>query len=189
MSYKLITTSIENLIVVEPKVHIDGRGYFIKKYHNSYFESSNMLGFVAEELVSKSKLGTIRGLHFQTKNPQAKLVSVIKGRIYDVAVDLRAGSRTYGMHFGVELSSYNNMMFFIPAGFAHGFLSLEEDTIVSYLCSTEYELEYDSGLFHDDPDLQIQWPKLDMEYIISEKDKRLPRFKDFLGFDLFTNEK
>lgn len=182
MSYKIITTSIESLVIIEPKVHTDSRGLFIKKYLNSFYEKSGLFGVVAEELISKSKLGTIRGLHFQNKNPQAKLINVIKGRIYDVAVDLRLGSPTYGMHFGLELSSENNLMLFIPEGFAHGFLSLEEDTIVSYLCSTEYEPDHDSGIRFDDPDLNIQWPILDLDYVLSEKDLNLSRFRDFQGF-------
>lgn len=182
MSYKLITTYIENLVIVEPKVHIDSRGYLIKKYLSSYFEKSGILNFVAEEVITKSKLGTIRGLHFQTKNPQAKLVSVVKGSIFDVAVDLRLGSPTYGMYFGLELSSENNLMLLIPEGFAHGFLSLEEDTIVIYPCSSEYEPDFDSGVLYNDSDLNIKWPKLDIDYIISEKDRNLPRFRDFQGF-------
>jgi len=185
-AYRLITTSIENLLIIEPKVHTDIRGIFVKKYLKSYFESINTLGLVAEELISKSRLGTIRGLHFQTKNPQAKLVSVLSGKIYDVAVDLRIESPTYGMHFGLELSSENNLMLLIPEGFAHGFLSLEEDTIVSYLCSTEYEPEHDSGILFDDPDLKIEWPKIDLEYTISEKDQKLPKFKDFQNIQNFS---
>ena len=188
MPYKIITTPIEHLVIVEPKVHTDNRGFFIRKYLNSYVRNFGMLASVAEELISVSRLGTIRVLHFQTKNPQAKLVNVIKGRIYDVAVDLRLGSLTYGEHIVLELSSENNLMLYIPEGFAHGFLSLEDDTIVSYLCSTEYEPEHDSGIRFDDPDLDIKWPELDMNYIISEKDLNLPIFKDFKGFNIGNYE-
>ena len=187
-SFKLITTPIKGLLVVEPIVYRDSRGFFMKKYMGSFFEKSNIFGNVAEELISKSKLGTIRGLHFQTKNPQAKMVSVLKGKVFDVAVDLRLGSPTYGNYFGLDLNTENNLMLLIPAGFAHGFLSLEEDTIVSYLCSTEYEPEHDTGIIFNDIDLNIQWPKLNMEYVISEKDNNLPRFKEFKGFELGNYE-
>lgn len=180
--FKVHKTHIEKLLVIEANKIIDGRGYFVKKYLSSYFKNIGMLDIVAEEIISKSKFGTIRGLHFQTKNPQAKLISIINGRILDVAVDLRRGSLTYGEHFSIELSSQSNFMLFIPAGFAHGFLALEEDSIVSYLCSTEYEPDYDSGLIFNDPDLNIHWTSLDCDYTISDKDKSLPRFQDFSGF-------
>jgi dTDP-4-dehydrorhamnose 3,5-epimerase len=137
---------------------------------------------MVEEFFTKSKYGTLRGLHFQTKNPQKKLINVIKGKIFDVAVDLRVGSVTYGKHFGVELSSENNMMLLIPEEFAHGFLSLEEGTIISYLCSNEYEEEFDTGIVYDDSDLNVQWPRLDVDFLISDRDKSFPRFKDFKGF-------
>lgn len=170
--------------IITPLVFLDSRGKFVKKFHKSSYVTNEISLEAKEEIISISKKGVMRGLHFQTKHPQAKLINVIKGKIYDVAVDLRLGSLTYGEHFGLELSSENNLMVYIPEEFAHGFLALEEDTIVSYLCSTEYEPDHDSGLRYDDPDLKIQWPKLDVEYIVSEKDLNLPRFKDFKGFNI-----
>ena len=170
--------------IITPPVFFDSRGKFVKKFHKSTYVNSEIYLEAKEEIISTSKRGVMRGLHFQTKHPQAKLINVVKGKIYDVAVDLRLGSLTYGEYFGLELSSENNLMLYIPAGFAHGFLSLDEDTIVSYLCSTEYEPDHDSGLRYDDPDLKIQWPKLDVEYIVSEKDLNLPMFRDFKGFNV-----
>jgi len=182
MNFKLKKTSIEDLFIIEPIIVNDDRGYFIKKYFYSFFKNLNQLDFVSEELISKSKLGTIRGLHFQRKNPQAKLISVIRGKIFDVAVDLRGGSLTYGQHYAIELSDSNNLMLLVPEGFAHGFLALEEGTIVSYLCSSEYEIDFDTGIRYNDPDLGINWPKIEFDYIISIKDKNLPFFRDFKGF-------
>ena len=186
--YIFTNTKINELTIIEPKVFFDIRGKFIKKFHNLALLENDVQLVVKEEIISISKQAALRGLHFQTKNPQAKLVSVLKGKIYDVAVDLRLGSPTYGIHYGLELTSENNLILYIPEGFAHGFLSLEEDTIVSYLCSTEYEPEHDSGIRFDDPDLDIQWPELDMNYIISEKDLNLPNFKDFKGFNIGNYE-
>ena len=188
MSFKRLNSDIDGLLIIEAKKLYDNRGYFTKIYHKSSFNELDANFNIFEEFASQSNYGVLRGLHFQTKHPQAKLINVIKGRIFDVAVDLRIDSPTYGMHYGLELSSENNLMFFIPAGFAHGFLSLEEETIVSYLCSTEYEPEHDSGIRFDDPDLEIQWPKLDLDYIISEKDLNLPMFRDFKGFNIGNYE-
>lgn len=177
---------VENLgvFLITPSVICDARGKFVKKFHKSSFLQNKIGLKVQEEMVSISKKAVLRGLHFQRKNPQAKLINVLKGSIYDVVVDLRLGSLNYGKYFSVVLSSENNLMIFIPEGFAHGFLSLEDDTIVNYMCSTEYEPEYDTGVIYDDSDLNIQWPRLDMDYIISDKDKTLPKFKDFPGFNL-----
>jgi len=188
MNFQVKKTNIKDLLVIEPLKITDERGYFIKKYLNSFFKDLRQLDFISEELISRSKLGTIRGLHFQSKNPQAKLINVIKGKVYDVAVDLRKGSLTYGQHYAIELSEVNNLMLLIPEGFAHGFMSLAENSIVSYLCSSEYEPNFDSGLIYNDPDLNIQWPKLDLEYTISDKDKGLPMFRDFKGFIYEINE-
>ena len=184
MYERTIQSGINGLFIIEVKDAKDERGSLSKIYQKSLFKILDIDFELSEFFISQSKYGVLRGLHFQTKNPQAKLVGVVKGRILDVAVDLRLGSPTYGDHYGLELSSENNLMLYIPSGFAHGFLSLEEDTIVSYLCSTEYEPEHDSGLRYDDPDLKIQWPKLDVKYTISKKDKNLSGFRDFKGFNI-----
>lgn len=188
MKFKVISTEIEGLYLIESRTLFDDRGFFRKTYQKSYFCDLGLISSIGEEFFSKSKYGTLRGLHFQTKNPQTKLINVIKGKIFDVAVDLRVGSITYGKYFGVELSDENNMLLLVPEGFAHGFLTLEDNTIVSYLCSTEYEPDFDSGLVYNDPDLGIQWPLLDVEYIISERDKMLNRLKDFPGFNVVHYE-
>jgi dTDP-4-dehydrorhamnose 3,5-epimerase len=187
--FEFTETEIKGLCIIAPKIHIDNRGKLIKKFHMSSFDSFGLPSVFSEELISTSKYGVLRGLHFQVNKPQAKLVNVVKGKIYDVAVDLRENSDTYGSHYGLELSEHNGLMLFIPEGFAHGFLSLEAGTIVSYLCSSEYEASYDSGIYYNDPDLNIAWPKISGEYILSPKDIALGSFKDFLGFMSEKNEK
>lgn len=186
--FNFIESEIKGLYIISPKINIDDRGKLIKKFHKSSFEMKELPIIFSEELISTSKFGVLRGLHFQIKRPQAKLVNVVKGKIYDVAVDLRKESSTYGKYFGIELSDQNGLMLFIPEGFAHGFLSLEEGTVVSYLCSTEYEPSFDSGIHFNDSDLNIAWPEIDGEYILSLKDNALGSFRDFLGFTTDNND-
>jgi dTDP-4-dehydrorhamnose 3,5-epimerase len=181
--FEFIKTDLSGLYVISNKVHIDDRGWLIKKFHKSTFKSNGFVSDFSEELISCSHYGVLRGLHFQTKNPQAKLVTVLRGKIYDVVVDLRLESSTYGKHYSIELSDQNKLTLLIPEGFAHGFLSLEEETIVSYLCSTEYESDYDGGIIYNDPDLKIIWPKIEGDYLISSKDNSLGKFRNFLGFN------
>lgn len=180
--FKKIATGIDGLYIIEPTVFGDNRGFFLESYSKKEFDEIGINEEFIQDNHSKSKKGVLRGLHFQTKHSQGKLVRVIKGSVYDVAVDIRKGSPTYGKWFGVELSSENKKMFYIPSGFAHGFLTLEDDTEFQYKCTDIYAPQYDSGIMWDDKDLNIDW-KLDTykieDLILSEKDKKHQTFKEY----------
>ena len=133
---------------------------------------------MVETLFSHSKKGVIRGLHFQDVEPQAKLVSVTHGEIFDVGVDLRKGSKTYLKWYGTTLSNKNNKLLYIPRGFAHGFLALSNEVSVVYQCDNKYYKEYDSGIIYNDPTINIKWPDIGVEFIISDKDKKLQTIKE-----------
>ena len=177
---RFIRTNIKDLTILEPKIFGDERGYFIESYNKKRFE--DIVGKVSfvQDNESKSSKGVLRGLHFQ-KPPydQAKLVRCIKGKVLDVAVDLRNGSKTYGQYFSLELSCENKKQLFIPRGFAHGFLVLSEFAIFSYKVDNVYAPDYDSGIFWNDPTLNISWGLDESEILISEKDSNLPFFSDF----------
>uniref|UniRef100_A0A7C3RN89 dTDP-4-dehydrorhamnose 3,5-epimerase n=1 Tax=Dictyoglomus thermophilum TaxID=14 RepID=A0A7C3RN89_DICTH len=179
--FKIIETPIKDLIIIEAKIFKDERGFFMETYNEKEFEEIGLkLKFVQDNL-SKSKKGVLRGLHFQIRYPQGKIIRVIKGRVYDVAVDLRINSPTFGKWFGIELKEGDGLSFYIPEGFAHGFLTLEDETYFFYKCTQIYYPEYDSGIKWNDPDINIDWPKDKVEEIIvSEKDKNLPNLKDII---------
>ncbi len=166
--FKKIETGIEGLYIIEPTVFGDERGFFIESYNKNDFIELGIIDEFVQDNHSKSKKGVLRGLHFQTKFSQGKLVRVIKGSVYDVAVDLRKDSSTFGKWFGLELSAKNKRMFFIPKGFAHGFLTLEDETEFTYKCTDFYHPEYDSGIMWNDEDINIDW-NLE-KYILSEED-------------------
>lgn len=175
-----IKTKFEGLTIIEPKVFSDVRGCFLETYNKELFnENIGQVSFVQDN-ESKSFKGVLRGLHFQ-KPPydQAKLVRCIKGKILDVAVDLRKKSNTYGKHFTIELSEKNKKQLFIPRGFAHGFLVLSNAAIFSYKVDNKYAPDYDAGILWDDPVLKIQWGINKEEVLISEKDSKLPLFSKF----------
>lgn len=183
MAFAFHKTSIEGLILIEPHVFEDERGYFIKDFEKNVFVANGLPDFVIESNESKSKKGTIRGLHFQQKHSQGKLIRVIRGAVYDVAVDLRFGSPTFGKWEGFELSESNHLELFIPKGFAHGYLALADDSIFSYKCTDIYSPEFDSGIRFDDPDINVRWPfeKVGLENIItSAKDAKLQSFSEFV---------
>ena len=172
-------TEIDGLLVVEPKVFEDSRGYFFEAYNQSAFGENGIACQFLQDNQSKSSYGVIRGLHYQL-NPyaQAKLVRVLEGTIYDIAVDIRKGSPTYGRYYGLELSAENKKQLFIPAGFAHGFSVLSETAIVLYKCDALYNKQSEGGIRFDDADLNIDW-KLDLsKATVSEKDLQLPSFKE-----------
>lgn len=170
---------IKGLYVVETKVFGDERGYFMETYHQQDFEAAGIRECFVQHNQSMSKKNVLRGLHFQIKHPQGKLVRVLKGEIFDVAVDLRGGSPTYGEWFGIVLSEENKKMFYLPPGFAHGFLVLSEEAVFSYLCTDFYHPEDEGGILWNDPALGIKWPLEEgIEPILSEKDKIYPSFKD-----------
>jgi dTDP-4-dehydrorhamnose 3,5-epimerase len=175
---EIIKTEIEGLLLIKPDVYYDERGYFFENYNEKRFHDAGITDVFVQDNQSFSKKGVIRGLHFQCPPfAQSKLVRVIKGRVLDVAVDIRKGSPTYGQHHSVELSGDNFWQFYIPAGFAHGFVALEDDTIFAYKCGAFYNKASEASILFNDPDLNIDW-KTDPS-LISEKDLVGIRFKDF----------
>lgn len=173
-------TKIKDLYIIEPTVFKDQRGYFMESYSKrDFFEAGLTMEFVQQN-ESKSTKGVLRGLHFQTKHTQGKLVRVIKGEVFDVAVDLRDGSPTFGLWEGVLLSEDNKKQFYIPEGFAHGFLVISDEAIFQYKCTDYYAPEYDSGILWNDPDIGIAWQLQEIgEPILSDKDKNQQSFKVF----------
>ena len=175
----LINTKISGLIIIEPKVFGDLRGYFFESYNQKKFEENISKTSFVQDNESKSSKGVLRGLHFQ-KPPfaQAKLVRCIEGRVIDVAVDIRKGSPTYGMHVSVELSAENKRQLFVPRGFAHGFAVLSETAVFAYKVDNIYAPEYDSGIKYNDKDLNINWILAENDVQLSAKDDNLSFFKD-----------
>ncbi|MDU1855567.1 MAG: dTDP-4-dehydrorhamnose 3,5-epimerase, partial [Clostridium baratii] len=156
--FNFIKTKIKDLYIIEPTIFGDDRGYFMESYNkDAFFKAGLKMKFVQDN-ESKSKKGVLRGLHFQTKHTQGKLVRVIKGEVYDVAVDLRKGSPTYGEWEGVLLTEDNKKQFYVPEGFAHGFLVISDEAIFNYKCTDFYAPEYDGGVLWNDPDIGIDWP-------------------------------
>ena len=180
--FQFIKTDIEGLYVIEPTVFGDNRGYFMETYNYNEFKEAGLSMAFVQDNQSKSKKGVLRGLHFQTKNSQGKLVRVIKGEVFDVAVDIREGSKTFGKWYGVILSEENKRQFYIPEGFAHGFLVTSEEAEFVYKCTNFYDPSSEGGLFWNDEDIGIQWPISDgMEILLSEKDKKQPKLKEYLN--------
>ena len=175
---EIIKTSIEGLLIIKPDVFKDDRGYFFETYNQERFAKAGLTMDFVQDNESKSSKGVLRGLHFQ-KPPyaQGKLVRVTKGAVMDVAVDLRKDSPTYGKWESVVLTEENKLQFWIPEGFAHGFVTLEDDTIFAYKCTNVYNKESEGSLLWNDPDINIEW---NIENpILSEKDKVSPLFKNF----------
>ena len=172
-------TSIKDLYIIEPKVFGDNRGYFMETYSKKdFFEAGLTMDFVQDN-ESKSKKGVLRGLHFQTKHTQGKLVRVTQGEVFDVAVDLRKGSPTFGKWEGVILSDENKKQFYVPEGFAHGFLVLSDTAVFNYKCTDFYAPEYDGGVLWNDIEIGIEWPTDGIEEILlSEKDKIQKKLKE-----------
>lgn len=175
---KLTLTPIKDLVVIEPKVFEDQRGYFFEAYNKNTFHELGLDYDFVQDNQSYSTKGVLRGLHFQKQFPQAKLVRVIEGEVFDVAVDLRKDSPTFGKWYGVTLSGENKKMFMIPRGFAHGFLVLSETAVFSYKCDDFYHPNDEGGIMYNDTDIGVERPKIDTEYILSEKDKKHPGFKE-----------
>lgn len=179
-----IETSIKGVYVIEPKVFNDSRGYFFECFRQAEFEAHvGPIRFVQEN-ESMSSRGVLRGLHYQKgASSQAKLVRVIKGSVLDVAVDIRRSSPTFGQHVAVELSDENKLQFFIPRGFAHGFLVLSDEAIFTYKVDNVYAPQDEASIRWDDPQLQIAWPTEGLELLLSDKDLRAPMMKDAVLFD------
>lgn len=170
--FEIEKTPIKDLLVVNTLTHKDDRGHFVKTFDSEIFKEYNIPTEFSQIDLSQSKKGVLRGLHFLNKYPQGKLVNVPYGKIFDVAVDLRRKSPTYGEWYGLELSNENNKMFYIPPGFAHGFLSLKDDSIILYHCTTKYYPDNDCGIKWDDKNINIRWPLSKVEnLVISTKDQ------------------
>ena len=169
---------IEGLCVITPAVHGDKRGYFSETYNkNDMLEAGLNYDFVQDNQSGSTK-GVLRGLHFQIKYPQTKLVRVIKGSVFDVAVDLRKGSKTFGKYSGVELSAENHKQLLIPKNFAHGFLVLSDEAEFCYKCDDFYHPNDEGGIIYNDPDINVAWPEIDTPFILSDKDLKLKKFKE-----------
>ena len=173
---KITTTPLEGLVILEPIVHRDDRGYFFESYNKNTFETvtGQQINFVQDNQALSVK-NVLRGLHYQNNPvPQTKLLRVLEGSIWDIAVDIRKDSKTYGEWFGIELSAENKLQFLIPAGFAHGYAVLSDVATVFYKCDNLYNKEYEGGVLWNDPAINVDW-KIDIsKAIISEKDKKQP---------------
>ena len=180
---KVTTCDIEGLYVIEPTVFKDERGYFMETYNQNDFKEAGLNMTFVQDNQSMSVKGVLRGLHFQKQYPQGKLVRAVRGTVFDVAVDLRSDSKTYGKWFGVTLSAENKKQFYIPEGFAHGFLVLSDEAEFAYKCYDFYHPGDEGGLLWSDPEIGVDWPiEPGMELIISDKDKKWSGLKDTFKF-------
>ena len=175
-----IKTDIDGVYIIEPKIWPDARGYFFESYNKKIFDEAGLIYDFVQDNQSKSSYGIIRGLHFQKGEfSQAKLVRAIEGTVLDVAVDLRAGSKTFGKHVAVELSAENNRQLMIPRGFAHGFSVLSETAVFTYKCDNVYNKASEGGLMWNDKDIGIDWKIPADKVILSDKDRKHPSLKEF----------
>lgn len=175
-----LATPFEGLLIVEPKIFRDDRGYFFESFNAADFKKNGILVDFVQDNQSLSNKCVLRGLHFQNPpHEQGKLIRVVRGAVLDVTVDIRKSSPTFGKHFSIELTAENNKMLWIPSGFAHGFVTLENDTIFLYKCTGLYNKSAESGIRYDDPDLGIEWGE--NSPVISEKDLQLPFLKEIIS--------
>lgn len=174
---KIKTYSIDGLILFEPTVHGDARGFFLETFHRQRYQEAGINHEFVQDNHSLSVKGTLRGLHYQIRNPQAKLVRCLEGSIYDVAVDIRPGSPTFGQWVGEILSAENHLQLYVPEGFAHGFQVISERAQMAYKCSDYYAQGDEGGILWSDPELAIAWPEAGTP-LLSEKDKNYPLFRD-----------
>jgi dTDP-4-dehydrorhamnose 3,5-epimerase len=179
MKFKAL--SIPDVILIEPRVFEDPRGFFYESYREDLFFQNGITQKFVQDNHSRSTKGVLRGLHYQiSPRAQAKLVRVVKGEVFDVAVDIRKDSKTFGKYVGELLNENNKRMMYIPLGFAHGYLTLRDHTEFLYKCSDFYSPQPERGILWDDRDIAISWPKIDIDFILSEKDKKYPSLKDFM---------
>jgi dTDP-4-dehydrorhamnose 3,5-epimerase len=175
-------TKIPGVVVVEPVVHRDHRGFFMETYHQQEFSAGGIAATFVQDNHSMSVKGVLRGLHFQRRHPQGKLVRVISGAVFDVAVDLRPNSPTLGKWHGEVLSEENRRQLYVPEGFAHGYLVLSDKAEFLYKCTNFYDPQDQQGILWDDPDIAVVWPlEPGIEVVLSDKDKMYPRFRDWLN--------
>jgi dTDP-4-dehydrorhamnose 3,5-epimerase len=182
--FEFIKNNIEGLLVIRPTVFGDDRGFFMETYQKREFSAAGIDKEFLQDNHSKSTKGVLRGLHFQKENTQGKLVRVISGSVFDVAVDCRPNSKTFGKWYGVNLTDENKLQFYIPEGFAHGFLVLSDEAEFVYKCTDFYNKSAEGGIPYDDAQIAIDWPKVDCEIKLSEKDKRHTPFEQ-QNFDYF----
>jgi dTDP-4-dehydrorhamnose 3,5-epimerase len=168
----VVSSSLPGVVIIEPTVFGDARGFFMESWNRPRYEAAGLPGCYVQDNVSRSRQGVLRGLHYQRPFPQGKLLSVLEGTIFDVAVDIRRGSPDFGRWVGEILSSTNRRQLYVPPGFAHGFCVLSETALVMYKCTELYHPEADRGLRWDDPAIGIQWPVADPR--VSDKDRRAP---------------
>ncbi|SET21956.1 dTDP-4-dehydrorhamnose 3,5-epimerase [Natronincola peptidivorans] len=179
--FNFIETDIKGLYIIEPTVFGDNRGYFMETYNYQDFKNAGLDMVFVQDNESKSKQGVLRGLHFQYKHPQGKLVRVTKGEVFDVVVDIRKNSPTYGKWYGAILSEENKRQFYVSEGFAHGFVVLSEEAEFVYKCTDYYHPEDEGGILWNDPDIAIEWPIENLkEIMLSEKDKQWKSLKETL---------
>ena len=176
-NFKFIETEIKDVYIIEPKLYGDNRGYFMETYKEESFKEAGLNYTFVQDNESRSKRGVLRGLHFQKTYPQAKLVRILEGEVYDVAVDLRKYSTTYGKYVGVLLSAENKRQILIPRGFAHGFLVLSDTATFCYKCDELYHPEDEGGIMYNDTDINIKWPNID-NILLSDKDTKHPTLKE-----------
>ena len=177
---KVTPCDIKGIYVIEPTVFKDERGYFMETYNQNDFHEAGLDMVFVQDNQSMSVKGVLRGLHYQKQYPQGKLVRAVRGTVFDVAVDLRTGSETYGKWFGVVLSAENKKQFYIPEGFAHGFLVLSDEAEFAYKCTDFYHPNDEGGLAYNDPDIGVEWPIPEgMELILSDKDQKWGSFKEY----------
>lgn len=182
--FKVTETSIAGVVILDPAVFGDARGYFMETYSKRDFAEIGIDREFVQDNQSKSTKGVLRGLHFQKEHPQGKLVRVVSGEVFDVAVDCRPGSATYGKWEGIVLSAENKRMFYIPEGFAHGFLVLSDEAEFTYKCTDFYTPGDEGGIPYNDPDIGVEWPAAEGNWLLSEKDERHEPFakQDFAYF-------
>jgi dTDP-4-dehydrorhamnose 3,5-epimerase len=171
-----LPTDLPGVVLIEPQVFEDSRGFFLETYHRAKFEAAGIPEAFVQDNHSRSVRGVLRGLHFQTGRPQGKLVRVVRGAVFDVAVDIRRGSPTFGRWTGLEISAENRRMVYVPPGFAHGFCTLSPQADFLYKCTDLYAPELDRGIRWDDPDVGVKWPI--SAPLLSAKDAALPRLRD-----------
>lgn len=177
--FKFIETSIDDVYIIEPTVFGDDRGYFMETYHQGEFKEAGLDMEFVQDNQSRSVRGVLRGLHFQYTQPQGKLVRVIKGTVFDVAVDLRENSQTYGQYESVVLSEENKKQFYVPEGFAHGFLVLSDVAEFTYKCTAFYNADDEGGIMWNDPDINIEWPLKEAgNVVLSDKDSQWKPLKE-----------
>lgn len=175
---KVIETKLPGVVILQPRVFTDDRGWFMETFNQNVFRAAGLPESFAQDNHSSSTRGVVRGLHYQEPNPQGKLVRCTRGSVFDVAVDIRPDSPTFGQWFGTELSAANNHMLWIPEGFAHGFCATDNVCDLVYKCTVVWDAKGDRSLLWNDPEIGIQWPVAEADAILSPKDAAAPRLRD-----------